>query len=578
MVIKTGHPMSGANWRFFLVVLIVVALPIIILIKIASLQSSDFLRTQGDSRALRSQVIPAYRGIISDRHGVPLAVSTPVSTLTADPQLLLSANANQLFLLAEALGKSPERLQQKLNAYRKKSFMYLSRQVPVEEADKVLDLQIPGVNAVQEYKRFYPAGEVTAQLVGLTSKEQDRGQEGLELAYNAWLSGESGLRRVLQDKSGHVIEELGVDRDARRGKPLSLSIDLRIQYAAYRALKNAVYEHDAQAGSVVVLDVKSGEVLAMVNQPSFNPNDRSTVTPNVLRNRAMLDLIEPGSTVKPFTILTALQSGIFNEHSNIDTSPGYIKVDYKTFTDASDYGVLNLTEVLSKSSQVGTIKVALKLDPRLTRGVFEKLGLGQSTGSGFPAEAVGNLPTFHIWDPISQATFAFGYGFSVTSLQLARAYSVLANDGMRREISLIANDPPLRAEKLFNPDDIRAVRGMLESAVGHDGTGQKASISGYSVAGKTGTLHKTRESGGYANNRYTATFAGMAPVESPRIVTVVVIDEPSRGKYFGGHVAAPVFAEVTGNALRLMRVTPDSVPTTPILSGAKINYFSAGES
>ncbi|MAH73249.1 MAG: cell division protein [Porticoccaceae bacterium] len=575
---KTGHQKPEANWRFFLVVLIVLALPIILLIKIASLQGSEFLRNQGDSRALRSQIIPAHRGIISDRHGVPLAVSTPVSTLTADPQLLLSASANQLMLLAEALGQSPKLLKQKLKAYRKKSFMYLSRQLPVEEADNVLDMKIPGVNAVQEYKRFYPAGEVAAQLVGITSKEQDRGQEGVELAYNAWLSGESGLRRVLQDKSGHVIEELEVERDARRGKPLSLSIDLRIQYAAYRALKTAVHEHDAAAGSIVVLDVKSGEVLAMVNQPSFNPNDRSTVSPNALRNRAMLDLIEPGSTVKPFTILTALQSGIFSKDSNVDTSPGYITVDYKTFTDINDYGVLNLTEILSKSSQVGTIKVALELDPSLTRGVFEKVGLGQSTGSGFPAEAVGNLPTFHNWDPISQATFAFGYGFSVTSLQLARAYSVLANDGIRREISLIADDPPLGEEKLFDPDDVRTVRGMLESVTGHRGTGQKASISGYSVAGKTGTLHKTRESGGYADNRYTATFAGIAPVARPRIVTVVVIDEPSRGKYFGGQVAAPVFAEVTGNALRLMRVTPDSASSMPILSGTKIKLFSAGES
>mgnify|MGYP001180110362 FL=1 len=577
-MIKTDHLKSDANWRFFSLVLIVLALPVILLIKIASLQGSDFLRTQGDSRALRSQIIPAYRGIISDRHGVPLAVSTPVSTLTANPQLLLSANANQLLLLAKALGQSPKLLKQKLNAYRKKSFMYLSRQLPIEEADIVLDLKIPGVNAAQEYKRFYPAGEVAAQLVGITSREQDRGQEGVELAYNAWLSGESGLRRILQDKSGHVIEELGVDRDARRGKSLSLSIDLRIQYAAYRALKSAVHEHDAQAGSIVVLDVKSGEVLAMVNQPSFNPNDRSTLSPNALRNRAMLDLIEPGSTVKPFTILTALQSGIFSKDSRVDTSPGYVKVDYKTFTDVNDYGVLNFTEILSKSSQVGTIKVALKLDPSFTRGVFEKVGLGQSTGSGFPAEAVGRLPTFRVWDPISQATFAFGYGFSVTSLQLARAYSVLANDGVRREISLIANDLPSEAEKLFDPDDVRAVRDMLKYVVGREGTGQKASISGYSVAGKTGTLHKTSKSGGYASDRYTATFAGMAPVENPRIVTVVVIDEPSRGEYFGGQVAAPVFAEVTGNALRLMRVTPDSVSSKPILSGTKIKLLSVGES
>lgn len=558
--------------RFWLVALVLITLPLMLIAKIAQLQvfpdaakGGAFLRDQGDSRAIRQQVIPAYRGVIADRNGEPLALSIPVTTLITDPKRLQSAaSQEQLEVLASALNISVTALHDKLARYRKKSFMVLSKQLPVEEAEAVLALRIPGVSSRKDYKRFYPAGEVTAQLVGITDKD-DAGQEGVELAYDAWLSGELGNRKILQDETGRVIKDLSLIKAAKPGRELRLSIDLRVQYAAYRALKGAVQKHGAKSGSVVVLDVASGEVLAMANQPSFNPNDRSAFKPGAIRNRAMLDLIEPGSTVKPFTILAALQSGLFDLDSEVDTSPGYLKVDYKTFVDADDYGRLNLAQILAKSSQVGTTKIALQLDPEKTRQLFEKIGLGESTGSGFPAEAVGNLPAHTTWDAVTQATFAFGYGFNVTSLQLARAYAVLANNGVRREVSLMANDERFTGAHLFDPRLVETVRGMLQIATSSQGTGSKAMIEGYTVAGKTGTLHKVKAGGGYAKDRYTATFAGLAPATHPRLVTVVVIDEPARGNYFGGLVAAPVFSEVTSNALRLLQVPPDSDGTQSAL-------------
>ncbi len=551
------------RWRFAVILAFITALPVILLWKIAQLQilpsehrGSDFLRSEGDSRALRMQVIPAYRGLITDRNGQPLAVSTPVTTVIANPQQIIAATAAQIDRLAAALDLSPSDLQRRLELYRNKSFMYLSRQLPASQAQAILEMQVPGVDARQEYKRFYPAGEVTAQLVGITDID-DVGQEGIELAYNAWLGGESGVRKVLQDPSRRVIKDISLIKAAKPGRELRLSIDLRVQYVAYRALKAAVHKHGAKSGSVVVLDVESGEVLAMANQPSFNPNDRSVVEPGSIRNRAMLDLIEPGSTVKPFTMLAALESGLFEANSEIDTSPGRLEVDYKTFVDPQDYGRLNLTQILAKSSQVGTTKIALQLNPDSTRELFERVGLGESTGSGFPAEAAGNLPAHRSWDQVTQATFAFGYGFSVTSLQLARAYAVLANGGLRREVSLVANDDQLETNSIFDAGQVGDVRTMLKAVTSKQGTGQKAMIKGYTVAGKTGTLHKVKSSGGYDDHRYTASFAGLAPADNPRLVTVVIIDEPDRGVYFGGLVAAPVFSEVTGNALRLLQVTPD---------------------
>ena len=540
--------------------LVLASLPILLLVKIAQLQilpsqerGVDFLQHQGDSRAIRNVTIPAYRGLITDRNGEPLAISTPVTAIVANPKNIQKSDIERLSL---ALKISESQLQSRLQRYRNKSFMYLVQQLPNDEAEKILKLNIPGVSGQQRYKRFYPAGEVTAQLVGFTNY-LDIGQEGMELAYDDWLTGEPGKKKVVLDKNRRVINDISLIQAASSGEDLRLSIDLRVQYAAYRALKKAVKKHNAKSGSVVVLDVNSGEVLAMVNQPSFNPNDRSKLRQSSVRNRAITDLMEPGSTVKPFTVLAALESGQFSAQSRIDTNPGYLKVDYKTFVDPSNYGELNLAEVLTKSSQVGTTKVALALDPESTRDLFQRVGFGEVMGTGFPGETLGSLPAYRKWHPVTQATFAFGYGLSVSSLQLARAYAVLANDGLRKEISMVALNSEPEGLRVINAATTKEVRHMLRAASSHKGTGRRAMIDGYSVGGKTGTLHKVKVNGGYDDNRYMSVFAGLSPISSPRLATVVVIDEPRQGDYFGGLVAAPVFSEITGNALRLMQVTPD---------------------
>lgn len=559
------------------------ALPLIVGTKIAQLQimpseeqGRDFLQDQGDARSIRKELIPAHRGLITDRHGEPLAISTPVTTLTANPQQVQkSASAADIEKLAAALGMSFSQLQGRLNRYRNKSFMYLARQLPTPEADRILDLRIPGVSARQEYKRFYPAGEVTAQLVGFTDINDD-GQEGMELAYNAFLTGESGSKKVVKDLAGRVIKDIALIKPASPGKSLKLSIDLRVQYAAYRALKAAVQKHQAKSGSVVVLDVHTGEVLAMANQPSFNPNDRSNLRPDSIRNRAVTDMMEPGSTVKPFTMLAALESGKFEPGTEINTSPGYLKVSYKTFVDERDYGTLDMAGILTKSSQVGTTKIALELNPETTRELFERMGFGEGIGSGFPAETAGNLPAHRKWDPVTQATFAFGYGLSTSSLQLARAYSILANNGARHEISLTALDATPETVQVVDSALVKNIRSMLKTAAGDKGTGKRAMIDGYSVGGKTGTLHKVKPGGGYDPHRYMSVFAGLSPVDNPRLVTIVVIDEPREGDYFGGLVAAPVFSEVTGNALRLMQVTPDNMDINRNIESVKAMVAKRG--
>ena len=561
--------------------LVLASLPILLLVKIAQLQilpsqerGVDFLQHQGDSRAIRNITIPAYRGLITDRNGEPLAISTPVTAIVANPKNIQKSDIERLSL---ALKISESQLQSRLERYRNKSFMYLVQQLPNDEAEKILKLNIPGVSGQQRYKRFYPAGEVTAQLVGFTNY-LDIGQEGMELAYDDWLTGEPGKKKVVLDKNRRVIKDISLIQAASSGEDLRLSIDLRVQYAAYRALKKAVKKHNAKSGSVVVLDVNSGEVLAMVNQPSFNPNDRSKLFQGSVRNRAITDLMEPGSTVKPFTVLAALESGQFSVQSRIDTNPGYLKVDYKTFVDPSNYGELTLAEVLTKSSQVGTTKVALALDPESTRDLFQRVGFGEVVGTGFPGETLGSLPAYKKWHPVTQATFAFGYGLSVSSLQLARAYAVLANDGLRKEISMVALNSEPEGLRVINAATTKQVRHMLLAASSHKGTGRRAMIDGYSVGGKTGTMHKVKVDGGYDDNRYMAVFAGLSPISIPRLATVVVIDEPRQGDYFGGLVAAPVFSEITGNALRLMQVTPDETGQNSSLASLDKGNVSGEES
>lgn len=562
------------RWRYLLVMSGLFALPILLISHIAQLQimpdeefGVGFLQTEGDARSIRRESIPAYRGLITDRNGEPLAVSTPVTTLTTDPKALKkSASEKDLSNLADALGISLAQLNARLDRYRNKSFMFLARQLPVSEAQKVLDLGIVGVTGRQEFKRFYPAGEVTSQLVGFTGID-DNGLEGMELAYDEGLTGEPGLKKVIKDRAGRIIKDISLIRPAQAGRDLRLSIDLRVQYAAYRALKSAVQKHSAKSGSVVVLDVETGEVLAMVNQPSFNPNDRSKLRLDSARNRAMIDVMEPGSTVKPFAILAALESGKFQSNTKIDTHPGYLKVDYKVFEDENNYGLLDLSGIIAKSSNVGTSKIALQLNPNETRELFQRVGFGENLGSGFPGERSGFLPAPRRWDPITQATFSFGHGLTASPLQLARAYSVLANNGVRKEVSLVAVDRMPEGSRIIDSDLTDELRDMLQAATGSKGTGKRANIKGYTVGGKTGTVHKSNNNeGGYHQSRYMSAFAGFSPIDEPRIVTVVVIDEPSVGGYFGGIVAAPVFSEVTGTALRLMQVVPDQMKTNGSLA------------
>ena len=406
---------------------------------------------------------------------------------------------------------------------------------------------------------------MTGQLVGFTNIDEV-GIEGMELAYNEWLTGQAGSKKVIKDERGRVIKDISLIKPAHAGENLRLSIDLRIQYAAHRALKNAVEKHNAKSGSVVVLDVETGEVLAMVNQPSFNPNDRSKLIPGSVRNRAMTDMMEPGSTVKPFAILAALESGKFESNTTIDTHPGYLKVDYKVFEDENNYGLLDLAGIIAKSSNVGTSKIALQLNPNETRELFERFGFGENVGSGFPGETSGSLPAHRRWDPVTQATFSFGYGLNASLLQLARAYAVLASNGVRKEVSLLPVDSAPQGVRIIDEALVDEMRYMLHAATGAKGTGSRAKIKGYSVGGKTGTLHKTSNAGGYHKNVYMSAFAGFSPIDNPRLVTVVVVDEPSQDGYFGGIVAAPVFSEVTGNALRLMQVTPDQAkPNGPLV-------------
>ena len=573
------------RWRYYLVMLGLASLPILVTGKIAQLQvmpseerGVGFLQTQGDVRAIREEVIPAHRGLITDSNGEPLAGSTPVINLIANPKYMQTAATEaDLARLAAAMDMSVAALKARLKHYRNKSFMRLARQISPADAEKILSLRIPGVSGQQEYKRFYPAGEVTAQLVGITDIK-DQGREGMELAYDSWLTGEPGSKKVMKDRAGRIIKDISLVKSASPGEALRLSIDLRVQYAAYRALKASVAKHQAKSGSVVVLDIETGEVLAMANQPSFNPNDLSNLKSNATRNRAITDQMEPGSTVKPFTLLAALESGKFVSNTKVDTSPGYLRVTYKTFVDPKNYGVLDLAGILTKSSQVGTTKVALALDPDETRGLFERVGFGEPIGSGFPGEIVGELPGHRTWDPVTQATFAFGYGLSASSLQMARAYSVLANDGLRREISLVALDEPPESIRVVDAGITQDVRQMLQAAAGASGTGKRAMIDGYSVGGKTGTLHKVKAGGGYDEDRYMSVFAGLSPVDNPRLVTIVVIDEPRDGDYFGGLVAAPVFSEVTGNALRLLQVTPDQLDVNRTIASLRKLQKKRGDS
>lgn len=557
------------RWRYLLVASACASLAGVLIWHLAGIQvlpskerGYKFLQNQGQARSLRLESINANRGVITDRNGEPLAVSSPVTSICANPQILLRS-PEQWQPLADALDMKRSELADLLNRYAGKEFVYLRRHMPPAAANGILARNFPGVFPQQEYQRFYPAAEVAAHLVGFTNID-DVGQEGIELAFENWLRGTPGAKRVTKDRRGRTVDDVRLLNAARPGKDLSLSIDLRLQYMAYRALKSAVTRHNAVSGSAVILDSESGEVLAMVNQPSYNPNNRRSVSAVAVRNRAMTDLFEPGSTMKPLTIMAAMESGKFGPNTVIDTSPGWIHVPGKTFNDPVNYGLMDVTRVITKSSNVGTTKIAMALDPDDVRNLFFRTGLGQSTGSGFPGESAGNLPNHSPWSAVERANYAFGYGLQVTTLQLAHAYSVIASEGVLKPVSLVELSDEQRekigGQRVIDEGIAEQTLTMMETVLGPQGTARGARLQSYSAAGKTGTARKVGE-GGYSDEAAFSVFAGIAPASQPRIVVAIMINEARNGLSGGGAVAAPVFAEIAESALRILQVPPDKAAT-----------------
>ncbi len=519
-----------------------------------------WLAEQGAERFMRTVTILAHRGMITDRFGEPLAVSTPVDTVFANASDL-NDNPDRLPQLAKALGRDLNGLTRRVTSNLDNQFLVLAKQLEPDEAAKIMALGIPGVNLQREYKRYYPAGEVTGHLLGFTS-EADTGQEGLELAYEQKLGGENGTKRVIQDRHGQFVENVDSVRAARPGETLTTSLDLRIQYLAYRELKAAIREFQARAGSVIVVDVRTGEVLAMVNQPSFNPNDRATFDVLRYRNRAATDIFEPGSSIKPFIVAAGLASGRLKPNTTIDTNPGFIKVGTKVIEDHHNLGAVDIATILAKSSNVGMAHIALSLERSAIWSTLTALGFGQVSSTGFPGESAGLFTHYSHWRELSVATLAYGYGISVTPMQLAQGYTTLGALGERRPLTFRRIDAPPAAERALDPQVCRDVLHLLESVVTADGTGLRAAVRGYRVAGKTGTAWKST-AGGYSSDKYMAVFGGVVPASNPRLAAVVVIDEPSNGKYYGGEVAAPVFSSVMAGALRLLAVPPDDLRNVP---------------
>lgn len=545
-------------WRARLLLLLVFCGFMVLAARAFYLQGlhNDFLQQKGETRYARVVEISAHRGMVTDRNGEPLAVSTPVESVWASPADA-SLSTEQRLKLARLLGTDPAELSRRL-ADREREFVYLKRQLPPEQAAKVVQLNLPGVFLQREYRRYYPAAEVTAHVVGFTGVD-DNGQEGIELAYQEWLAGKRGSRRVIKDRLGRIVEDVESIRAPQQGRDLALSIDQRIQYLAFRELKSAIAEHAAKAGSIVVLDATSGEVLALANWPTYNPNNRDTMKMAQSRNRAVVDLFEPGSTLKPFTAAAALETGLVGPGSVINTEHGRFSIGRRTIRDVHPEGFLTVSQVIQKSSNVGSAKIALAMAPQKLWAIFSAVGFGTQTRVGFPGEASGRLRAYQSWKPIEHATMSYGHGVSVSLLQLARAYSVFATDGELKQLTLIRRDQPAEGKRVVSRRTAQAVRKMLETVTQPGGTATRAQVAGYRVAGKTGTAHKL-DGATYAADRYVSSFVGIAPATNPRLVIAVMIDEPGGKHYYGGEVAAPAFSNVMAGALRLLGVTPDAPP------------------
>ena len=553
-------------WRARLLLLLVFCGFMVLAARAFYLQGlhNDFLQQKGETRYARVVEISAHRGMVTDRNGEPLAVSTPVESVWASPADA-SLSTEQRFKLARLLGTDPAELRRRL-ADSEREFVYLKRQLPPEQAAKVVQLNLPGVFLQREYRRYYPAAEVTAHVVGFTGVD-DNGQEGIELAYQEWLAGKRGSRRVIKDRLGRIVEDIESIRAPQQGRDLALSIDQRIQYLAFRELKSAIAEHAAKAGSIVVLDATSGEVLALANWPTYNPNNRDTLKMARSRNRAVVDLFEPGSTLKPFTAAAALETGLVGPGSVIDTEHGRFSIGRRTIRDVHPEGFLTVSQVIQKSSNVGSAKIALAMAPQKLWAIFSAAGFGTQTRVGFPGEASGRLRAYQSWKPIEHATMSYGHGVSVSLLQLARAYSVFASDGELKQLTLIRREQPVAGKRVVSRRTAQAVRKMLEMVTQPGGTATRAQVAGYRVAGKTGTAHKL-DGATYAADRYVSSFVGFAPASNPRLVIAVMIDEPGGKHYYGGEVAAPAFSNVMAGALRLLGVPPDAPPDNVIPPGS----------
>ncbi len=514
----------------------------------------DFLQKEGARRYLRTVEVPADRGQITDRHGELMAVSTPVDSVWFDPGEL-DAKVAEVRQLEKLVGVRPGTIALLKKKHQGRGFVYLKRAITPDAADAVKALQLSGVHLDREYRRYYPAGAVAAHVVGFTNVD-DKGQEGIELARNETLAGQPGVKRVIRDGKRRIVSDVESVKAAQPGQSLKLSLDLRMQFLAYRELKKAVEQNQAVGGSAVLLDARSGEVLAMVNEPAYNPNDSQSRKGGRLRNRALTDLFEPGSTVKPFVVAAALQDGKYRPETLVETQPGYLKVGSGTVRDVHNYGLLDVTGVIRKSSNVGVSKIALSMPAEELWRFYDGLGFGHAVKTGFPGESSGTLNKYTAWQPFDQAVISFGYGISTSTMQLARAYAALANDGVMPEISLVRRDHPVVGQRVMRADVAKQVRAMLEQVVLKGGTAPRAAVPGYRVGGKTGTVKKAIP-GGYSDDKYVSLFAGIAPISDPRLVLVVMVDTPRGDKYYGGLVAAPVFSKVMDGALRILNVAPD---------------------
>ncbi len=562
------------QWRVLSIMLAMLLCVVAIAWKLSALHilQRDFLQGQGDARTIRTIPLVANRGLITDRNGEPLAVSTPVQSIWVNPSELVET-PEAVYSLAAALEMNPEVLASTISNNANREFLYVKRRLAPADAKRVMDLKLGHVYSQQEYQRFYPQGEVAAHLIGFSNVD-DIGQEGLELTYDDWLGGVPGRRQVIKDRRGHIIEELNMIQTAEPGNNLTLAIDFQLQNLAYRSLKAEFITRRAKGASALILDVDTGEVLAMVNQPSYNPHNKADMTDfSVLRNRAITDVFEPGSTVKAFTIAAALESGLFDPDTIIETSPGWMMVGPNEVRDIFNYGTLTLSKVITKSSNIGTSKIAFEIGPEPIRDVLQRVGFGEVPGTGFPGERSGVLPNPRRWSRIETATLSYGYGLSASALQLARAYSVIADEGVLKPVSLLklseADIDALPREQVISPVIAGQVLDMLETVVdsSRGGSAVEANIPFYDVAGKTGTAHVVGEYG-YEDNLHNSFFVGLVPASDPEIVVVVVINEPKGEEHYGGQVAAPVFSEIATGAMRILNVPPDKVIDKNLWSGS----------